>query len=86
MEQSNYILSKMYEGFEFSQALKDASEKGYAEKDPTLDIDGYDAVAKLVIASNLVMIMKSTMVMFRERELEMCKAIQVVNERKKEMS
>src|SRR5438093_5771199 len=58
---TNYILSKMYGGLNFSEALKDASEKGYAEKDPTLDIDGYDAVAKLVIASNLVMNMKSTM-------------------------
>jgi homoserine dehydrogenase len=80
---TNYILSKMYEGLNFSQALKDASEKGYAEKDPTLDIDGYDAVAKLVIASNLVMNMKSTMSDVQRTGIRDVQAIHVVNERKK---
>jgi homoserine dehydrogenase len=80
---TNYILSKMYEGLNFSQALKDASEKGYAEKDPTLDIDGYDAVAKLVIASNLVMNMKSTMSDVQRTGVRDVQATQVVNERKK---
>lgn len=80
---TNYILSKMYEGLNFSQALKDASEKGYAEKDPTLDIDGYDAVAKLVIASNLVMNMKSTMSDVQRTGIRDVQATQVVNERKK---
>jgi homoserine dehydrogenase len=80
---TNYILSKMYEGLNFSQALKDASEKGYAEKDPTLDIDGYDAVAKLVIASNLVMNMKSTMSDVQRTGIRDVQGIQVVNERKK---
>jgi homoserine dehydrogenase len=80
---TNYILSKMYEGLNFFQALKDASEKGYAEKDSTLDIDGYDAVAKLVIASNLVMNMKSTMSDVQRTGIRGVKATQVVNERKK---
>lgn len=80
---TNYILSKMYEGLNFSQALKDASEKGYAEKDPTLDIDGYDAVAKLVIASNLVMNMKSSMSDVQRTGIRDVQATQVVNERKK---
>ena len=80
---TNYILSKMYDGLNFSQALKDASEKGYAEKDPTLDIDGYDAVAKLVIASNLVMNMKSTMSDVQRTGIRDVQATQVVNERKK---
>jgi homoserine dehydrogenase len=80
---TNYILSKMYEGLNFSQALKDASEKGYAEKNPTLDIDGYDAVAKLVIASNLVMNMKSTMSDVQRTGIRNVQASQVVNERKK---
>jgi homoserine dehydrogenase len=80
---TNYILSKMYEGLNFSEALQDASEKGYAEKDPTLDIDGYDAVAKLVIASNFLMDMKSTMKDVRREGISDVKPSQVLNERKK---
>lgn len=80
---TNYILSKMYEGLNFSQALRDASEKGYAEKDPTLDVDGYDAVAKLVIASNFVMNLKSTIKDVRRTGIRDVQASQVVNERKK---
>ncbi|RPJ31163.1 MAG: homoserine dehydrogenase [Nitrosopumilales archaeon] len=80
---TNYILSKMYEGLNFSQALRDASEKGYAEKDPTLDIDGYDAVAKLVIASNFVMDLKSTINDVRRTGIRDVQSSQVVNERKK---
>jgi homoserine dehydrogenase len=79
---TNYILSKMYEGLNFSEALQDASEKGYAEKDPTLDIDGYDAVAKLVIASNFVMNMKSTMKDVRREGIRDVKPSQVLTERK----
>jgi len=80
---TNYILSKMYEGLNFSEALQDASEKGYAEKDPTLDIDGYDAVAKLVIASNFVMNMKSTMKDVTRIGIRDVKPSQVISERKK---
>ena len=50
---TNYILSRMTsEGVEFSIALKEAQELGYAEADPTLDIEGYDAAGKLVILAN----------------------------------
>jgi homoserine dehydrogenase len=80
---TNYILSKMYEGLSFTQALRDASEKGYAEKDSTLDIDGYDAVAKLVIASNLVMNMKSTMSDVVRTGIRDVQPTRVMNERKK---
>lgn len=80
---TNYILSKMYEGLNFSEALEDASVKGYAEKDPTLDIDGYDAVAKLVIASNFLMNMKSTMKDVTRVGIRDVKPSQVINERKK---
>jgi homoserine dehydrogenase len=80
---TNYILSKMYEGLNFTQALRDASEKGYAEKDSTLDIDGYDAVAKLVIASNLVMNMKSTMSDVVRTGIRDVQPTWVMNERKK---
>ncbi len=51
---SNYILSMMQnEGLEFNQALKLAQENGYAEADPTLDINGGDAGHKLVILMKL---------------------------------
>ncbi len=50
---SNYILSRMSaEGIPFNLALKEAQELGYAESDPTLDIEGYDAAGKLVIIAN----------------------------------
>ena len=58
---TNYILSKMEEGRTYDAALKDAKEKGYAEANPTLDVDGFDAAAKLVIMANWVMGMKVTM-------------------------
>lgn len=57
---TNYILSKMGEGLSFSDALLDATKMGYAEKDSSLDIEGYDAAAKLVITSNWVLGMKTT--------------------------
>jgi homoserine dehydrogenase len=58
---TNYILSKMEEGRTYDAAMKDAKEKGYAEANPTLDVDGFDAAAKLVIMANWVMGMKVTM-------------------------
>ncbi len=51
---SNYILSKMTdEGVSFKAALKEAQKKGYAEKDPSLDIKGLDSSHKLAILSYL---------------------------------
>ncbi|QCX32919.1 homoserine dehydrogenase [Caloramator sp. E03] len=51
---TNYILTKMTEdGVEFKDALKEAQRLGYAEADPTLDIEGYDTVYKLAIMSSL---------------------------------
>ena len=55
---TNFILSKMEEGLTFKNALKDAQIKGYAETVPSLDIDGLDAAAKLVIMANWLMGMK----------------------------
>ena len=50
----NYILSRMSEeGLEFDAILKQAQEKGYAEADPTLDIDGGDAAHKLAVLASL---------------------------------
>ncbi|MGX3043968.1 homoserine dehydrogenase [Helicobacter sp. T3_23-1056] len=51
---SNYILSKMCnEGWDFARALKQAQNLGYAEADPTLDINGTDAAHKLLILASL---------------------------------
>lgn len=51
---TNYILSKMeLEKLEFESVLEEAKEKGYAEADPTSDIEGYDAQYKLVILASL---------------------------------
>ena len=50
----NYILTRMTEdGMEFSHALAEAQAKGFAEADPTLDIDGRDAAQKLKILAEL---------------------------------
>jgi len=51
---TNYILSKMeLEDVDFDDVLKEAQEKGYAEADPTSDIEGYDAQYKLAILASL---------------------------------
>jgi len=51
---SNYILTKMTnEKVEFSEALKEAQRLGYAEADPTFDIEGIDSAHKLTILSSL---------------------------------
>lgn len=52
---TNYMLSKMAdEGAEFDDVLKDAQDKGYAEKDPTADIEGHDPCRKIAILTSLV--------------------------------
>jgi len=49
----NYILTRMIDGFEFGDALREAQDQGFAEADPSLDIDGHDAAQKLKILSEL---------------------------------
>lgn len=52
---TNYILSKMEkEGAGFEEVLKEAQEKGYAEKNPEADVEGYDACRKIAILSSLM--------------------------------
>lgn len=51
----NYIFSKMQDGLPFASALKQAQELGYAEADPTDDVDGYDTRAKLVILARVAL-------------------------------
>jgi len=51
---TNYILTKMAkEGSEYEEALKQAQDKGYAEADPTADVEGYDAAYKMAILSSI---------------------------------
>lgn len=51
---ANYILTKMTEEkLEFEDVLKEAQEKGYAEQDPTFDVDGFDTAQKLIILTIL---------------------------------
>lgn len=51
---TNYILDKMEtEGWSFDEALKTAQELGYAEADPTADVEGLDAAAKVAILASL---------------------------------
>src|SRR5919206_2590409 len=51
---TNYILSRMVEtGAGFAEALAEATELGYAEADPTADVDGFDAAAKAAILASL---------------------------------
>ncbi|MCH5253601.1 MAG: homoserine dehydrogenase [Lachnospiraceae bacterium] len=52
---TNYILTKMDEnGADFADVLKEAQEKGYAEKNPEADVEGYDACRKIAILSSLM--------------------------------
>ncbi len=52
---TNYILTKMTEeGADFDETLKDAQNKGYAERNPEADIEGYDARRKIAILSGLM--------------------------------
>jgi homoserine dehydrogenase len=65
---TNFILTKMHrEGAEFAAALREAQELGYAEADPTADVDGHDATYKLAILAALAF---NTAVDYREIHTE----------------
>ncbi|MEQ9619105.1 MAG: homoserine dehydrogenase [Deltaproteobacteria bacterium] len=65
---SNYILSKMTEeGSEFEDVLKQAQKEGYAEADPSFDVDGVDAAHKLSI---LIMLSFGTFIKFKKIHVE----------------
>ena len=52
---TNYILTKMdKEGADFEDVLKEAQEKGYAERNPEADVEGHDACRKIAILSSLM--------------------------------
>lgn len=51
---TNYIMSKMAsEGSDFDEVLKDAQQKGYAERNPAADVEGWDACRKIAILTSL---------------------------------
>ncbi len=52
---TNYILTEMEKGLSYSDALIQAQDLGYAEADPTADVEGHDALAKIVIIANTIM-------------------------------
>ena len=52
---TNYMLTKMfYEGADYDTVLKEAQAKGYAERNPEADVEGYDACRKIAILSSLM--------------------------------
>jgi len=68
---SNYILTQMVrENWPYRQALKRAQELGYAEEDPTLDIDGTDAAQKLVILTQLAFGVKAPLTAFPRKGID----------------
>ena len=50
---TNYMLTEMEQGLDYDTVLKRAQELGYAEADPTADVDGYDAAAKIAILASI---------------------------------
>jgi homoserine dehydrogenase len=52
---TNYILTRMEEGMDYNDALNKAQEFGYAEADPTGDVEGLDSLGKVVILTNVVL-------------------------------
>lgn len=51
---SNYVLTQMREGQDYEVALKEAQDKGIAEPDPSLDVEGWDTVYKILLIANAV--------------------------------
>ncbi len=52
---TNYMLTRMEEGLSYEEALKEAQKLGYAEADPTSDVEGFDALYKIVILANVIL-------------------------------
>ncbi|MBT8769399.1 homoserine dehydrogenase [Metapseudomonas boanensis] len=57
---SNYVLTRMEEGLSFADAVRKAQELGYAEADPTADVEGHDVRLKVVILANELLDAKLT--------------------------
>lgn len=52
---TNYILTKMENGVQYREALREAQDLGFAEANPAADVDGWDSVAKIMILGNAVL-------------------------------
>lgn len=52
---TNFILTQMEKGADYSSALREAQRLGYAEADPTMDVEGMDAAAKVAILANTLL-------------------------------
>lgn len=52
---TNFVLTQMEAGKTYQQALSEAQGLGYAEADPTADVEGFDALAKVLILANMVL-------------------------------
>jgi homoserine dehydrogenase len=52
---TNYILTKMRHGTAYDEALREAQDKGIAERNPALDVEGWDTAAKLLLIANSVL-------------------------------
>ena len=52
---TNFILTEMEKGKSYEEALKEAQRLGYAEAKPDADVEGWDAMAKIIIMANVVM-------------------------------
>ena len=83
---TNYILTQMENNIAYADALSEAQAKGYAEADPSGDVDGYDAAAKVVIIANLLMGLPLTLTDINrtgisQLTLDDIKAAQSANER-----
>lgn len=52
---TNYILTRMEEGMAYDEALSRAQELGYAEADPTGDVEGWDAAVKVQVLANILL-------------------------------
>lgn len=58
---TNYMLTKIGEGMSYDEALAEAQAKGFAEADPTADVDGFDAAAKIAILASIAFYSRVTM-------------------------
>ena len=59
---TNYMLTRMVEnGLSYDEALKEAQAKGFAEADPSADVDGFDAAAKIAILASIAFNSRVTM-------------------------
>ncbi len=57
---TNYVLDQMEKGVSYEEAVKEGQRRGFVEADPTMDLEGWDAAAKLTALMNVLMDVKIT--------------------------